>query len=97
MRFFLIFLCAAAGFFAFFYFYPAAIFQATLSSQMARVTTDISLQTLLFKTDFPNGILAENVTDVNLTVQGMLILFICLIALPLMIAYRFTKNKPAQK
>ncbi|MBI3134113.1 MAG: hypothetical protein HYZ14_05495 [Bacteroidetes bacterium] len=93
MRFFLIFLGAAAGLFAFFYFYPAAMFQATISSNMAQVTADISLKTLLYKENFPNGILAENVTAVSLTVQGVLILIICLVALPLMIAYRFTKTK----
>jgi hypothetical protein len=97
MRFILIFLCAAAGFFAFFYFYPAAMFEATISSDLAQVTTDISLQTFLFKRDFPNGILAENVTAVNLTVQGVLIMIICLLGLPAMIAYRLSKGKPAQK
>ena len=96
MRFFLIFLAAVAGFFAFFYFYPAAMFQATISNNLAQVTTDISLKTLLHGTDYPNGILAENVSSVNLTLQGILILFICLIGIPLMIAYRMTKARPTQ-
>jgi len=96
MRFFLIFLAAAAGFFAFFYFYPAAMFQANIASDLAAVTTDVSLKTLIYKNDFPNGIIAENVTNVSLTAQGIMVLLICLIGLPLMIAYRFKKNKPPQ-
>ena len=97
MRFFLIFLAAVAGFTLFFYLYPAQMFQVALSNGSAEIFVDVSLKTLLYKTDFPEGILAENVKTMSLTYQGIMLLIICLAGIPLMIAYRFTKTKQAQQ
>jgi hypothetical protein len=93
MRYFLIFIVASAVLFCFFYFYPAAIFQASIQGGLAEITTDVSLKTLLFKKDFPDGIIVENVVALKPTLQGILLLMVCLIGLPAMIALRFGKKQ----
>ncbi|MBK7130278.1 MAG: hypothetical protein IPM74_11660 [Crocinitomicaceae bacterium] len=93
VKYILIFLIAFGILGSFFYFYPAEIFQATIKGEFAELTTDVSLRTILFNESLPNGLLKENITSVQPTVQGILILLICLIALPVMIAVRFGKDK----
>lgn len=94
MRYFLIFILASAVLFCFFYFYPAAIFQASIKGGLAEVTTDVSLKTLLVKKDFPEGIIAQNVVSLKPTLQGILLLMVCLVGLPAMIALRFGRKRP---
>ncbi|MBK6953748.1 MAG: hypothetical protein IPO32_19010 [Crocinitomicaceae bacterium] len=93
MRYFLIFVLSSAALFCFFYFYPAAIFQASIQGGLAEIITDVSLKTLLFKDDFPDGIIAENVVSLKPTLQGILLLLVCLVGLPAMIALRFGKKQ----
>lgn len=78
---------------SFFYFYPAEIFQASIKGDFAEITTDVSLRAILFHDSLPNGLLKENITSMQLTLQGILIMIICLVALPVMIAVRFGKDK----
>lgn len=93
MRYFLIFILSSALLFCFFYFYPAGIFQARIQGGLAEITTDVSLNTLLFKTELPNGIIAQNVVSIKPTLQGILLLVVCLVGLPAMIALRFGKKQ----
>lgn len=93
MRYFLIFILSSAVLFCFFYFYPAAIFQASIQGGLAEITTDVSLKTLIFKTELPSGIIAQNVVSIKPTLQGILLLLVCLIGLPAMIALRFGKKQ----
>ncbi|MBL7897414.1 MAG: hypothetical protein JNJ99_02680 [Crocinitomicaceae bacterium] len=94
MRFFLIFIVSSAALFAFFYFYSANIFNCTISGQFTEINADLSLRAVLFNENLPAELLTANIQSVKPTLQGYMILFICLIGLPLMIAYRFTKVKP---
>lgn len=82
----------AALFFCFFYFYPADIFEAEIKGSVGSVTTDVSLQALLFKQNLPGGLLAKNVQSISLTVRGILVLGVCLLALPIMIGFRFGRK-----
>lgn len=93
MRFFLIFILSFLILFAFFYFYPANVFEAKIQGEIAEITTDVSLQTLLFKKGLPDQLIAANVVSVKPTLQGILLLLICLAGLPLMIALRFGKKQ----
>ncbi len=93
MRYFLILILASAVLFCFFYFYPAAIFQAGIKGGLTEITTDVSLKTLLFKKDFPDGVIAQNVESVKPTLQGILLLLVCMVGLPAMIALRFGKKQ----
>lgn len=76
----------------FFYAYPAEIFNADIKNEFATINADITLRTLLFKEDFPNGIMSENVNSVKLTLQGWLFMAACLIGLPAMVALRFGRK-----
>jgi hypothetical protein len=93
MRTVLIFLLASGVLFSFFYFYPAEIFPAIIQSDLAEVTLDVSLKTLLFKEEFPDEVLAQNIVSVAPTTQAILLLLICLIGLPVMIALRFRQKR----
>jgi len=92
MRITLYFLLIAGIFFAFFYFYPANIFQAEVKGAFSSLTLDVSLQTLFFKKDLPSGLIASNISSISLTVQGWFLLIICLVGIPLMLAYRFGRT-----
>lgn len=93
MRFFIVFLISFLILVGFFYFYPANIFQAKIQSPLFEVTTEVSLKAILFRTDLPEGIVPEVVRSVKPTTVGILMLFICTIGLPILIAMRFTKKK----
>ncbi|MBK9190147.1 MAG: hypothetical protein IPM77_00890 [Crocinitomicaceae bacterium] len=94
MRFFLIFIVSSAALFAFFYFYSANIFNCTLTGEFAEINADLSLKTILSGEQLPAELITANIQTVKPTLQGYMILFICLIGLPLMIAYRLTKARP---
>ena len=93
MRFFIVFLISFLILASFFYFYPADIFQAKIQILSSEIVTEVSLKALLFKTDMPRGILEDIVGSVKPTFQGALVLFICLVGLPVLIAMRFSKKK----
>jgi hypothetical protein len=95
MRFFLIFIASSAALFAFFYFYSANIFNCTLSGEFSEINADLSLKAIFFNGQLPAELISANIIAIKPTLQGYMILFICLIGLPLMIAYRF--SKPRQK
>lgn len=93
MRFFIVFLISFLILASFFYFYPANIFQAKIQSPVFEITTEVSLKAILFKTNLPEAIVPEVVTSVKPTTVGILMLFICTIGLPILIAMRFSKKK----
>ena len=82
---------------AFFYFYPANIFEADITGEGSTVAVDIALKGFLDSSYLPSGINVENVTKVSPSIKGILLLIICLIGLPIMIGYRVATNSEKAK
>ncbi|WP_027419118.1 hypothetical protein [Crocinitomix catalasitica] len=77
-----------AAFFCFFFFYPAEIFEATILESGANYSIDISLRAFMNWDFLPEAVSTTRVADVIPTWKGWFLLVICLIGVPLMIAYR---------
>ena len=93
MKFIGIFFGTAGLLLCFFYFYPAHIFESKVIGISGEVVLDLSLKSIFFKQDLPSQLNPQNIISIQPTVSGYLILFICTIALPLMLAYRLTMKK----
>lgn len=95
MRATLIFLLAFAVMFAFFYFYPADVFESKVSGNGNELVLNLSLKNILLSKDLPEHLNPANIQSIRPTFTGFMMLLICLIALPIMIAYRTAlKKKP---
>ena len=77
-----------AAFFCFFFFYSAEIFEAKVLENSASYTIDIGLRGFMNWDYLPEAVSTTRVVDVMPTWKGWFLLFICLIGVPLMIAYR---------
>lgn len=97
MRPILIFILSFAVMFAFFYFYPAHIFESKVIGNGSELTVDLSLKNILFSEDLPAQLNPANIKSIRPTISGFMILLICLIALPGMIAYRTTISKKSKE
>ncbi len=93
----LYFIGIAAVFGCFFYFYPADIFKANIFEGELKYTLDISLRGFLDHQYLPKAVHLPKMTAVKLTWEGWAILIICLIGVPLMMAYRLAMPKTAPK
>jgi len=93
MKFLLISFGSALLFFLFFYFYPAEIFESKVSGNGTEAVVELSLKSILHKENLPEGLNPQNIESIRPTVAGFMIMIICMIALPVMIAYRFTLKK----
>lgn len=88
---------AVAAFTAFFYFYDAAIFEATVVEQSSSYPLDISLKAFLDYSALPNDVSLDRLVSVSPSLKGTFLLIICLLGLPIMIGYRVANNKiPSQ-
>lgn len=77
----------------FFYFYPAAIFEAeVIERPEVRYVLDVSIQGLLNPTALPERIDPNLVIATSLTLKGWFLLVICLIGVPIMIGYRLATH-----
>lgn len=97
-----VFLVSAAAFFCIFYFYSADIFECRVveanpyaEGGQVDYTVDASLKTALFGTDLPQEINSDTFVKIGPTWKGIMILFVCLIGLPAMIAWRSIVKRPA--
>jgi len=93
MRPIFIFLLSFAVLLAFFYFYPAHIFESKITGTGSELIVDLSLKNILFSEDLPEQLNPANINSIRPTVSGLVILLICLVGIPLMIAYRFSMMK----
>jgi hypothetical protein len=84
---------AILAFTLFFYFYPAAIFEAEIVERPeTRYVLDISLQGLLDQNALPEKVDPNLVIESGLTLKGWFLLVICLIGVPIMIGYRLANQ-----
>lgn len=83
-----IFLLVSIGFTVLFYFFPATIFEASIVENGMNYSTDISLKGFFDFKSLPQAVYSVSITSVEPTWKGWAMLFICLIGLPMMIAYR---------
>ena len=79
--------------FALFYVYPADIFEAEITETDGSFTMELTLKNILFQEDLPPFVNKDKLLSVYPTVKGGLILFICIIGLPFMIAWRMTLRR----
>lgn len=87
-----------AVFFAFFYFYQAAIFEAEIVGRYTSYTVDISLKAFFDHTALNSAIPQTNLLAVKPTVKGILLLVVCLLGVPIMVGYRLaTANQEPKK
>ncbi|MEX1003654.1 MAG: hypothetical protein WDZ35_16160 [Crocinitomicaceae bacterium] len=94
VKFILVFLGSAIFMFLVFYFYPAEIFDAkVVGKDGGEVATNVSLRAFFGIGELPQHIHAENVVQLKKPLSGWMVVFICLLGLPLMIAYRSTITK----
>lgn len=83
-----IFTVTALLMFAIFYVYPAQIFESRIVEYESDYTADLSLTNILFHQDLPDFVNRDALVSIRPTVRGGLVLFICIIGLPGMIAWR---------
>lgn len=83
----------ALVFAAFFYFYPAQIFEAKIIENGTAYALDISLKSYLDHASLPQVVSQQNLISVTPTWKGFLLLVICLIGIPIMLGYRIATNK----
>jgi hypothetical protein len=96
-KFILVFLGSSLALFLIFYFYPAEIFEAVVyGADGDSLAVDLSLKGFLFESDFPNTVVAEHVVRIDKKLSGWMIMFVCLIGLPLMFAYRSIVSKKSE-
>ncbi|MCG8577634.1 MAG: hypothetical protein MI810_22325 [Flavobacteriales bacterium] len=89
-----IFLLTTVLCFALFYFYPAEIFETEITEKGdIFYTRDLSLRTVLFGQSLPDYIDIANLTGLRLTWKGIIVMIVCIVGLPAMIAYRTTVNR----
>ncbi len=89
MKFALVFIGSAVVLFTFFYFYPAEIFEGTVIDANGTPTVmDLSLRSLFWGENLPSSLVVENIVKIKPTTAGWLLLGICNLGLPLMLAYR---------
>ena len=84
--------CSLLMFFVF-YFYPAEIFEAKVVNYFGEFEQDMSLRTMLTHQNLPENIVPDTLVSIRPTIKGGLILFICIIGLPIMVAWRTTVKK----
>lgn len=82
---------------AFFYFYDAAIFEASITENTIVYSLDISLKAFLDHAFLPSPAIVNQVTNVSPTWQGSLLLIICLVGVPIMLGYRVATNNDDKK
>lgn len=83
-----VFLLVSIGFLTLFYFYPAAIFEADIIENGMYYSTDITLKSFFDHKALPSTIYSDKISSVVPSWKGWVLLFICIIGLPMMIAYR---------
>ena len=97
-KFILVFIGSGIAMFLIFYFYPAEIFDATVTGiNGTEMETSLSLRAFLGNGDLPDDVNAANVLEVKNKLSGWMILFICVLGLPLMFAYRSVVTKEPRK
>ena len=77
---------------AFFYFYPARIFEAALTEGATTYKLDIALRSFLDYSSMPEVVSQANLVSVSPTWKGVMLLVICLLGVPIMIGYRIATN-----
>ena len=94
LKFILVFIGSGAIMFLIFYFYPAEIFDAkAIGKSGDEVPVSLSMRAFLGKGELPTSLNPENVVEIKRSLSGWMILFICVIGLPLMFAYRSILTK----
>lgn len=76
------------AFFCFFYFYPAAIFEAEIQDVGGTFQHDIPLKGFLDRSSLPGEVVIQEILSIRPTWKGTLLLLIILIGIPIMIAFR---------
>jgi hypothetical protein len=82
------YLIAIGVFFCFFFFYTAEIFEADVIENGTKYSLDVSLHAFFNTAYLPEVSSVPHVSSVTPTWKGWFLLFICLIGIPLMLAYR---------
>lgn len=96
-KFALVFLGSGAVMFLIFFFYPAQIFDAELFDDYSKINEELSMKEFLGLSEPFNAMLEEAGWEVRRKLSGWMILFICLIGLPLMIALRTVVTKGSKE
>ncbi|MBD3637229.1 MAG: hypothetical protein HUJ25_07760 [Crocinitomicaceae bacterium] len=93
LKFVLVFIASVSLMFMIFYFYPAKIFDVKLIGKVAEEATEVHLTAFLgLDHEFKNELAVTHV-EMERKLAGWMIMFICFIGLPTMIAYRLTLDK----
>ncbi|MDA7804231.1 hypothetical protein N8987_06615 [Crocinitomix sp.] len=86
------------AFTAFFYFYPAAIFEAEITDVGGVYQHDIPLSGFVNHASMPAEMMIQKIVSVSPTWKGGLLLLIILIGIPIMIGFRIEiANTPKKK
>ena len=83
--------------FLIFYFYPAEIFDISLSGRIADSDLEVSMKTFLGFNEQFNIELIESGASLERKLSGWMILLIVTVGMPLMFAYRSIVQKPSKK
>jgi len=94
---YLIFLGVALVMSLLLYFYPADIFQATTTFTDGDLTKDVTLKQIISQNTWPDSVETIQNQKVSPTVKGWAMLFICLIGMPGLMAWRSTLTKYNRK
>jgi hypothetical protein len=93
MRFVIIFVISCALLFLLLWLYPAHIFEAVVTGHGSEISVELSLKAIFLGENFPEAINAANVESVKPTFAGYFMMVICLLGLPVLIAWRFNMKR----
>lgn len=94
---YLIFIAVALIMGSLFYFYPAELFEATTNYTDGELTKEVTLKQLISQKTWPDSLNTIKNQEVLPTTKGWVMLFICLIGIPSLIAWRSTLTKYNRK
>ncbi len=90
---YLVFILCFLALLAFFYFYPADIFQAEIHDNDIVFNKEITLKQILNPSLLEGAASPDGFSKVSLTFRGWFILITVILVLPIMVAYRVTLKR----
>jgi hypothetical protein len=93
MRFLIVFLVSCTLLFLLLWLYPAHIFESVVTGPGSELSVELSLKAIFLGENFPETVNAANVQSVTPTFTGYFMMVICLLGLPVLIAWRFSMKR----
>ncbi len=94
---YLVFTIVFIGILSFFYLYPADIFESEIIENGITFEKELTLKNIFLEDHVPAGVNPDKLESIKPTLRGWFMIFIILIGLPLMLAYRVTLKRYSRR